>query len=292
MINPKNGNYSEELGYYNYWTTIYYDDLTHQGFVHDAYFLRLFEHAREFMIDSQYLNRLHAEKKCGFVAVKTEQTHSKNLKSKTFNAVGNFLNIRTKVEIDGIYRIKFLHEAYASKNLEDKEAVLICKGYVDMIVFDFDQNKISKLPESIFDQVFFTKKTNGVLKKQKFEEKQLQVNKYIWKVQDYDTDFTKVVYQAKYLQYYEASRRKLLEDVNLTLYKAEINFKEPVKPDEEIHIHCNSIWFNGKFKLCLKQEMKNKSGRTVNFCISELVSFNEQFRLQPLQNINLQNLLV
>lgn len=303
MSISENGRWNEELKCFEWWETLYYDDISHKEYVHNAYMLRFFEHAREHMLDEKYLADVIENEEKMFVAVSTYQKQLYNIEIKNKTRVGNWLNVRTTVQVDGKFRIRFCHNLYLSDSInKETELNLLCEGYVDMVCVNPINHKITTLPDSIFKQVSNIEN----IPKMKIKSKTLQslnqpkstYQTYNWIVSDFDTDFTKVVYQAKYLQYYECCLMRNLQELSLVIKddnivqlivtEASLNFLKPALPNDNLLIKIVKVEKDGKFKLILNLEA-SLNNNIINKAVIHIALINtEKNRLVPIFNSDQQ----
>jgi tol-pal system-associated acyl-CoA thioesterase len=85
---------------------IHYEDTDHSGVVYHANYLKYFERARENLIGTDGVVKLWEEEGIGFTVYKVEMGF---FDGATF---GDRLEIRTRVEQDGKYRLVFHQEAW------------------------------------------------------------------------------------------------------------------------------------------------------------------------------------
>lgn len=308
----KNGRFIPSLGYFSFWDSLYYDDITHEGVIHHAYFLRFFEHAREHMLEDQFLANLFDERRTMFVAVQSDQQFSMSEKVKEATRVGNPVNVRTKVEVEGKFRIRFLNSLYICQDRVENsdDAVLVCDGFVDMVVVNADSNRVVPLPDEVFDEDQMTKVQRQPVKKPLRKPKNATTSTSransqfasdmemavledlfkdcVWNVSKFDTDFTKVVYQAKYLQYYELARESVLPalmtrfgcqyekiqggELELQVRKAVVKFKEPAVYGDDIIVRITNVELDGQYRLIFEQEMvKATTDKVLNQSKVELI---------------------
>lgn len=284
MTSSENGRWNNSTNSFIWWETLYYDDISHNGFVHNAYFLRFFEHAREHMLHEQYLADVIEKEEKMFVAVSTEQKQNFNNEVINFSRVGNYIKIETKVQVDGKYRIRFCHEAFLFSKISNDiaEGVQLCKGHVDMVCVHPTNHRIKTLPDSLFDTISEIKAIpkQHPIKIRALPSVSCEFEALSWRVADYDTDFTKVVYQAKYLQYYELCRKinlgKFCETSSgqtlFCVFKATVKFKSPATPDQALSVEVKSVKQDGKFKLIFEQHIVDSITRNViNEALVELI---------------------
>lgn len=96
---------------------IYYEDTDHSGVVYHANYLKYFERAREEIIGIRTLARMWHTEHIGFAVYKTSLTFQDGA------VFGDTLDIRTRWEKQGDYRIIFFHEAWRPGA---KKAAVIC----------------------------------------------------------------------------------------------------------------------------------------------------------------------
>ena len=194
-----NGRYDESKGYFSWRESLYYDDIDHTQSVHHAYYLRFFEHAREHMLGQDFLPTLLQAQNVIIVATKTDQKHA-NFDAAT---LGDTIEIRTRVEVHGAYRIVFQHEAWRSgcrksSNLTESEtaSVLVVSGSVEMVCLDATKLSLVPLPEAMTSQMMVVE----AVKKSPVKPMRVQrkgqgdmgkLMEYVGTVSDVDTDFTK-----------------------------------------------------------------------------------------------------
>ncbi len=85
---------------------VYYEDTDHSGVVYHANYLKFFERAREDIIGIDVLSDMWHNKGIGFAVYKTE------LKFHDGAVFGDLLEIRSRWEKQGEYRLVFFHEAW------------------------------------------------------------------------------------------------------------------------------------------------------------------------------------
>mmetsp|Transcript_4409 Transcript_4409/g.5116 ORF Transcript_4409/g.5116 Transcript_4409/m.5116 type:complete len:325 (-) Transcript_4409:1903-2877(-) len=291
------GRYNPALGYYCWEIMLYYDDITHEQEIHHAYQLKFWEHAREHMLDEQFLPKLLESESAMFVTVKSEQKQYFNLDLKKLVRIGNLMEIRTTVKIDGKFRIRFQHETYLKTKKGESAPKLYAAGYVEMVCVNSIKHTIMPIPRVMLNEVSVDdpgdvkpvrkpiQRKRDVLKDQ--ASKNLSATDFSvfeWVVSDFDTDFTEVVYQAKYLQYYECARKEILSqsgcsqsfnsDLRLRFYKSTVTFAEAVRPGKKIYIKTKRPVMNSKFRLLFEQEMyldKECTKNLVNKATVELI---------------------
>mmetsp|Transcript_10828 Transcript_10828/g.13547 ORF Transcript_10828/g.13547 Transcript_10828/m.13547 type:complete len:326 (-) Transcript_10828:511-1488(-) len=273
------GRYNPSLGYYCWDIMLYYDDITHSQEIHHAYQLRFWEHAREHMLDEEFLPSLIETDRAMFVTVKSEQKQYNNAENQALVRIGNLLEIRTRVKIDGKFRIRFEHETYLKTKEKDSTPKCFATGYVDMVCVHSEKHSILQIPQTMINEVAIqsneeaTKTTparKAIIRKKKapnLTKENIDESKVIqWRVNDFDTDFTEVVYQAKYLQYYEHARKFVLSqnhaaselannNLKLCFYKSDLTFKEAVRPADTIDIVTKKPRVDGAFRIVFEQEM-------------------------------------
>lgn len=104
---------------------VYYEDTDHSGVVYHANYLKFFERAREDIIGIQRLSDMWHREGVGFAVYKA------NLNFQDGAEFGDLLDIRTRWEKQGDYRVVFFHEAWRPGG--EKAAVtctleLVCLG--------------------------------------------------------------------------------------------------------------------------------------------------------------------
>ncbi|MCG8565701.1 MAG: YbgC/FadM family acyl-CoA thioesterase [Desulfobacterales bacterium] len=104
---------------------VYYEDTDHSGVVYHANYLKFFERAREDIIGVDTLSRMWHEEGIGFAVYKADISYNDGA------VFGDLLDIRTRWEKDGPYRMVFFHEAWRPQG--NKAAVtcrleLVCLG--------------------------------------------------------------------------------------------------------------------------------------------------------------------
>ncbi|THB80088.1 MAG: YbgC/FadM family acyl-CoA thioesterase [Desulfobacteraceae bacterium] len=104
---------------------VYYEDTDHSGVVYHANYLKYFERAREEIIGIDLLSRMWHREKIGFAVYKASLGYHDGA------VFGDTLDIRTRWEKQGDYRVVFLHEAWRPNG--EKPAVtctleLVCLG--------------------------------------------------------------------------------------------------------------------------------------------------------------------
>ncbi len=104
---------------------VYYEDTDHSGVVYHANYLKFFERAREDIIGIDTLSDLWHQHGIGFAVYKAD------LQFKEGAVFGDLLEIRTRWEHQGDYRLIFYHEAWRPKG--NRPAVicrleLVCLG--------------------------------------------------------------------------------------------------------------------------------------------------------------------
>lgn len=201
MAQVINGRFDAGKGYFSWAESIYYDDIDHTNTVHHAYYLRFFEHAREHMLGQRFLPSLLQSQNTIIVAVKTDQKHA-DFSTAT---LGDKLEIRTKVQTQGEYRIIFNHEAWRTsgaakeKDIEECAPLLVVSGSVEMVCLDAEKLSVVPLPEEMTkemmimaqdaEQIGQQAKPKRVLRKPSRDASK-SVD-WLGVVNDFDTDFTK-----------------------------------------------------------------------------------------------------
>jgi tol-pal system-associated acyl-CoA thioesterase len=114
---------------YRFKVQIYYEDTDHSGVVYHANYLKYFERAREQVIGTQELTRLWMEEGLGFAVYKVEMGFFDGA------VFGDELEIRSRWELEGKYRIIWFQEAW--RPLGKKAAV---KAKIEMVCLDRNKN--------------------------------------------------------------------------------------------------------------------------------------------------------
>ena len=114
---------------------IYYEDTDHSGLVYHPNYLKYFERAREHVLGVDELVRLLNEDGIGFVVYKAELTY---LKGAVF---GDSIEIRTEVEKESDYRLRFRQNVYRGEEL-------LVEGQVEMVCVD-RKGTLSRIPEVV-----------------------------------------------------------------------------------------------------------------------------------------------
>ncbi len=104
---------------------VYYEDTDHSGVVYHANYLKFFERAREEIIGVQTLSTMWHDQGVGFAVYKADIAYNDGA------VFGDLLDIQTRYEKDGPYRLIFHHEAWRPNG--KKPAVscrleLVCLG--------------------------------------------------------------------------------------------------------------------------------------------------------------------
>jgi tol-pal system-associated acyl-CoA thioesterase len=116
--------------YYSHRVRIYYEDTDLSGVVYHANYLKYFERAREHIIGPEELARRWDEEGVGFVVYKAELTYKAGAR------LGEEIEIRTYVRLDGLYRSIFQHEVWRADGSER-----MVFGEVHMVCVDKENNK-------------------------------------------------------------------------------------------------------------------------------------------------------
>lgn len=126
---------------YNFPVQIYYEDTDHSGVVYHANYLKYFERAREEAIGSDKLVRLWEEEGLGFAVYKADMGFFEGAR------FGDTLDIRTRYERDGDYRIVWHQEAWRQGG---KKAAVT--AVIELVCLDRNM-KLRPLPpmETLFD---------------------------------------------------------------------------------------------------------------------------------------------
>ena len=85
---------------------VYYEDTDHSGVVYHANYLKYFERAREDIIGIDTLSDMWHEHGIGFAVYKADLQYREGA------VFGDLLEIRTRWEKQGDYRLVFYHEAW------------------------------------------------------------------------------------------------------------------------------------------------------------------------------------
>jgi acyl-CoA thioester hydrolase len=99
-------------------TQVYYEDTDHSGVVYHANYLKFFERAREDLIGVKTLVDMWQEYGIGFAVYKADLGFHEGA------VFGDLLEIKTRWEKDGAYRLVFSHEAWRPGA---KKAAVKCK---------------------------------------------------------------------------------------------------------------------------------------------------------------------
>ncbi len=104
---------------------IYYEDTDHSGVVYHANYLKYFERAREHAIGKDKLVELWREQGLGFAVYKVELNFFDGAE------FGDVLDIRSRFEQEGPYRVNWFQEAWRPGGKKPA-----CQGMVQMICLD------------------------------------------------------------------------------------------------------------------------------------------------------------
>ena len=107
---------------------IYYEDTDHSGVVYHANYLKYFERAREHAIGKDRLVKLWVEDGLGFAVYKVELSFFEGAE------FGDVLDIRSRFEPEGAYRVNWFQEAWRPNSKKPA-----CQGMVQMICLDKDK---------------------------------------------------------------------------------------------------------------------------------------------------------
>ena len=114
---------------YRFKVQIYYEDTDHSGVVYHANYLKYFERAREQVIGTRELTRLWMEEGLGFAVYKVEMGFFDGA------VFGDELEIRSRFELDGKYRVIWFQEAWRPSG---KKAAV--KAKIEMVCLDRNKN--------------------------------------------------------------------------------------------------------------------------------------------------------
>ncbi len=117
---------------------VYYEDTDHSGVVYHANYLKFFERAREDLIGVQTLSNMWHENGIGFAVYKTSLGFHEGA------VFGELLDIRTKWEKEGEYRVVFSHEAWRP---DAKKAAVTCT--LELVCLNADK-KLMPIPDLEF----------------------------------------------------------------------------------------------------------------------------------------------
>ena len=104
---------------------VYYEDTDHSGVVYHANYLKFFERAREDIIGVENLSHMWHRDGIGFAVYKASLAFHDGA------VFGDTLDIRTRWEKQGDYRIVFFHEAWRTESKKPAvtcELELVCLG--------------------------------------------------------------------------------------------------------------------------------------------------------------------
>jgi acyl-CoA thioester hydrolase len=113
---------------FSFQVQIYYEDTDHSGVVYHANYLKYFERAREHAIGKELLVRLWQEEGLGFAVYKVELGFFEGAQ------FGDVLEIRSRYEREGTYRVNWFQEAWRPGSKKPA-----CQGMVQMICLDKDK---------------------------------------------------------------------------------------------------------------------------------------------------------
>lgn len=91
---------------------VYYEDTDHSGVVYHANYLKYFERSREHVIGTDELSRLWNEEGTGFAVYKIDIGYFDGA------VFGDTLDIRSRWEKDGDYKIIWHHEAWRPEGIK------------------------------------------------------------------------------------------------------------------------------------------------------------------------------
>ncbi len=131
------------MQYHTHDIQIYYEDTDLSGLVYHANYLKFFERAREHLLGAGELVRLYHDIGVGFVVYKAELTFREGAR------LGNLLEVRTRVVVDGRYRAIF-HQSLWRPGREtpmvDSAIQLVCVDQTQNLV-PIPEHLISRLAE-------------------------------------------------------------------------------------------------------------------------------------------------
>ncbi len=120
---------------------IYYEDTDLSGLVYHANYLKYFERAREHLLGPEELVRLWQEEGIGFVVYKAELTFREGAR------LGDLVEIRTSVTIDGRYRALFDQAVWRPGSER-----AIVQGVIHLACTD-REGKLVPLPDTVVSRV-------------------------------------------------------------------------------------------------------------------------------------------
>lgn len=115
----------ENTHMHHFSTQVYYEDTDHSGVVYHANYLKFFERAREDIIGVNTLSAMWHQDGTGFAVYKASIGYHDGA------VFGDLLDIRTRWEKQGPYRVIFFHEAWRpgkTKPAVTCELELVCLG--------------------------------------------------------------------------------------------------------------------------------------------------------------------
>ena len=116
---------------------IFYEDTDHSGLVYHANYLKYFERAREWVIGIETLKQLWYQRGLGFAVYKLEMTYYEGAQ------FGDTVDIRTRFELDGNYKIIWHQEAWRPNG---KKAAVIAR--IELVCID-NNKKLQPIPSEI-----------------------------------------------------------------------------------------------------------------------------------------------
>lgn len=119
-------------------TQVYYEDTDHSGVVYHANYLKFFERAREDLIGVKTLVEMWNEHGIGFAVYKADLGFHEGA------VFGDLLEIKTRCEKDGAYRLVFFHEAWRPGA---KKAAVTCK--LELVCLGANK-KVMPIPDLVF----------------------------------------------------------------------------------------------------------------------------------------------
>ena len=120
---------------YRHQVQIYYEDTDHSGLVYHANYLKYFERAREHLLGTAELVRMHEEEGMGFVVYKAEITFRRGA------SFGDLIEVRTTVELESDYRLAFRQDVYRGEER-------MVEGFVQLVCIDRDKQLVA-LPSKV-----------------------------------------------------------------------------------------------------------------------------------------------
>ncbi|HSH05352.1 MAG TPA: thioesterase family protein [Anaerolineae bacterium] len=127
---------------YHLAVNIYYEDTDHSGVVYYANYLKYFERGREHAIGRDKLSHYWHELGVGFVVYKVELQYADGA------VFGDVLDIRSRMEMEGKYRVNWYQEAWRMRDGEPLGVKPAVKGVVQMVCLDKNKQLVP-IPEEI-----------------------------------------------------------------------------------------------------------------------------------------------